>query len=598
MGLTVDELSILLTLKDGTGKGVKSAQASLDSLGGSLKSLGAPLLAVGAGFAAVGAASINMAMDAVESENLFEVAMGGMADSARDWSEELRTNLGLNAFEVRKSVSTFNQMLSSMGLTETAAFDMSKGLTQLSFDMASFFNLAPDIAFQKLQAGITGEVEPLKRLGIIVNETTIKNTALDHGLIQLGDTMTEQQKIQARYIAIMEQTANAQGDLARTMDSPTNRLRILKEQVKEVGIEIGISLLPAFNILLDTVQPIVEALSGMSDEQRRMVAIAILGGTAVGALGLAMVSLGIALQAVAPLIAAFGVITSAGIIGPMLALVAVVGTGVLALQLLSLHYEQSIGDTITDVTDGALLMFENLLVGLDTMVVGTQALLITFATLFQVSFEKILILELKWLDFLAINMAKGMNGMIDVVEDGINKIISAWNAMAGIIGFDPADKVSIARVGEEGLFGDQIDAAQNRIDTILSDQDAALTRLAEGGNLLQDFFDLSGISDLAGDMKDKVTGALSQLLPEIGDLSIQMPDISGVDLGGIPQISPETLPTTEVPENVTVSIGTINNIIKPQTVDESNIEKLMKKMDRMTLDQITSETGFHVGGGV
>ena len=102
-----------------------------------------------------------MAMDAVESENLFEVAMGSMAGDARKWSEETSKALGLNAYNVRKNVATYNSMLTSMGLTAQESLKISEGLTQLSYDMASFYNLKPEDAFEKLKSGISGEAEPL-----------------------------------------------------------------------------------------------------------------------------------------------------------------------------------------------------------------------------------------------------------------------------------------------------------------------------------------------------------------------------------------------------------------------------------------------------
>ena len=84
-----------------------------------------------------------------------------MAGEARKWSEETSKALGLNAYNVRKNVSTYNSMLTSMGLTSNESLKMSQGLTQLSYDMASFYNLQPEEAFDKLKAGIAGESEPL-----------------------------------------------------------------------------------------------------------------------------------------------------------------------------------------------------------------------------------------------------------------------------------------------------------------------------------------------------------------------------------------------------------------------------------------------------
>lgn len=225
---------------------------------GSRLTVGLTLPIVGAGVAAA-----KMAMDAIESENLFEVAMGGMADAARKWSEELRQQLGLNAYEVRKNVGTFDVMLKSMGMAEDAAFDMSKSLTLLAYDMASFYNLRPEEAFEKLQAGITGEIEPLKRLGIVVNESTVQTYAYTHGIAAQGAQLTEQQKILARYGVIMEQTKAAQGDLARTIDSPVNQFRILSETLKQTAIDLGMALMPAVQAIIPHLQNMVERISGL-----------------------------------------------------------------------------------------------------------------------------------------------------------------------------------------------------------------------------------------------------------------------------------------------------------------------------------------------
>jgi hypothetical protein len=126
---------------------------------------------------AAGTAATKMAMEAVESENLFEVSMGNMAGAAREWSEQLRKELGLNAYDLRKNVGTFDAMLTSMGLSEKQAYDFSTSLTKLSYDMASFYNLKPEEAFDKIKSGISGEAEPLKALGILVNDNTIKTYA-------------------------------------------------------------------------------------------------------------------------------------------------------------------------------------------------------------------------------------------------------------------------------------------------------------------------------------------------------------------------------------------------------------------------------------
>jgi hypothetical protein len=203
-------------------------------------------LAITAAIAAIGITSIKMASDVEESENLFEVSMGAMADSSRVFSERVSDALGLFAPDLRKMIGTFNVMLKSIGLNESATVGMSQALSVLANDMASFFNLDPDVAFQKLQAGITGEVEPLKRLGILVSENTVKMFAYKN---QIGDitqkngkltgSLTEQEKVFARFGVIMESTRLAQGDLARTLPALANRFREFKNTIKDVAVSLG-----------------------------------------------------------------------------------------------------------------------------------------------------------------------------------------------------------------------------------------------------------------------------------------------------------------------------------------------------------------------
>jgi hypothetical protein len=261
-------------------KGLKEAEAATkktaDSIKSKLTKTGESMAKVGKGLTVgltlpilgVGTAITKMAMDAEESENLFEVSMGNMAEAGRAWSEDLREQLGLNEYETRKMLATFNVMLDSMGLGTQEAYDMSAGLSQLAYDMASFYNLDPADAFQKLQAGISGEAEPLKRLGILINETTIQAVAYEHGIAAVGDQLTETQKVQARYLAIMEQTNKVHGDAERTQFSATNQLRRLKEELKQAGIEFGQVLIPVLQEGIKVLRSITGWLADLSDKQR------------------------------------------------------------------------------------------------------------------------------------------------------------------------------------------------------------------------------------------------------------------------------------------------------------------------------------------
>jgi hypothetical protein len=242
----------------------KSASKAQDFLKGFAK--GAVITGValvGRKMVQVGNEALAMANDVVESEQLFEVSMGRMADKARSWSDKISGELGLNPYDLRKNVGMLNVMFDSMGLGEQEAYDMATSLTELANDMASFYNLDTEEAFTKLRAGITGETEPLKRLGILVDEQTVAQYALKSGISKTGKELTQQQKLQARYGAIMEQTMKAQGDLARTMDSPTNQLRRLNAEFDMAKIALGQALQPALIAVLPHVTNFATGLTRM-----------------------------------------------------------------------------------------------------------------------------------------------------------------------------------------------------------------------------------------------------------------------------------------------------------------------------------------------
>lgn len=306
---TTEELKTKSSAWYTLSESMDKAGAKMKAVGDKISSAGKTLsTAVTLPLLGIGTAATKMAMDAVESENLFEVAMGGVADDARKWSEETSKALGLNAYNVRNNMATYNSMLTSMGLATDESLQMSEGLTQLSYDMASFYNLNPEEAFNKLKSGISGEAEPLKALGILVNDTTVKTYAYTHGIAKQGEQLTEAQKVQARYGAIMEATKNAQGDLARTMDSPTNKIRAMKEQAQQIGIQFGQILIPILEKLIATIKPLMDRFQGLSKEQQEMIVKIALIAAAVGPV---LLVVGKLISVVGTLTTTFGAISGA-----------------------------------------------------------------------------------------------------------------------------------------------------------------------------------------------------------------------------------------------------------------------------------------------
>lgn len=248
-------------------KNIKKASRQMQEFGQKMTAAGkAMTAAITAPIVGIATAAIKMASEVVESEQLFTVSMDRMAEAARRWSDQVSDAMGINEYEIRKNVGTFNVMLKSMGLGEQAAYDMSKSLTQLAYDIASFYNLSTESAFDKIQSAIVGMPRPLQELGIVVNDAAVKTWALTNGIIQQGEEMSEAQEVAARFAVIMERTTAAQGDLARTLDSPANKMRILKSQIEETAIELGHALLPTFNKLLDIGKKVVDFARGLVEK--------------------------------------------------------------------------------------------------------------------------------------------------------------------------------------------------------------------------------------------------------------------------------------------------------------------------------------------
>jgi hypothetical protein len=292
---------------------IKKAKADANSFEGAilrnegkLKRFGLALGVAGAAITAVNVKLITMAASAEESENLFEVSMGKMADSARRWSNELSDSLGLNEFEIRRTVGTLNVMIKSMGLSEKTAYNMSTSLVQLSQDMSSFYNLSPEAAFDKIQSGLVGMSRPLQELGILVNETTVKEWALTNGLIKQGQELTEQQKVLGRYAVMMEATSAAQGDLARTMDSTTNQYRRMTAGISELGVKLGTSLLPLTNIFLALMNNLIGAVTDFVDKFPALTQAVVVGVAVFGALLVPLGTLLVLLPGIASAAVAMG----------------------------------------------------------------------------------------------------------------------------------------------------------------------------------------------------------------------------------------------------------------------------------------------------
>lgn len=193
---------------------------------------------------------IKLAMDVVESDQLYEESLGRWADATRAWADEMQRALGVNAFEVRKQVGLWYTMTKSMGLTEEQALSMSKNLVQLKYDLASFYNLADERAETIIRGMISGETEPAKQIGVLLTEEMAKRALVTEGIIQEGQAVDSTTLMYGRYLALLSQTSTAHGDMARTIDSPANQLRVMQAALRGASLEMGQAFLPVLQAVI------------------------------------------------------------------------------------------------------------------------------------------------------------------------------------------------------------------------------------------------------------------------------------------------------------------------------------------------------------
>lgn len=195
-----------------------------------------------------------------EDLNLFTVALGQYAAEAQNYAEKASDVMGIDPAQWLRNQGVFNTLLTGFGDTAERAQLMSQNLTQLGYDISSFFNISIEDAMQKLQSGISGELEPLRRLGYDLSQARLEQTALNLGIKESVANMTQAEKAELRYYAIMTQVTTAQGDMARTLEAPANQLRILQAQLTQAARAIGNIFIPALNAILPYAIAVVQVI--------------------------------------------------------------------------------------------------------------------------------------------------------------------------------------------------------------------------------------------------------------------------------------------------------------------------------------------------
>ena len=199
----------------------------------------------------------------IENVNLFTVSMGKYADEAMDYAEKVQDAMGIDMSEFIRNQGIFMNMASGFGVAEDKAYKMSKGLTELAYDISSFYNVDVDTAFQRLQSGIAGEIEPVRRWGIALDQASMQEWMLKKGIDAKVNSLNQADKAMIRYNMMVEAMAGngAIGDFARTLITPANAIRILQQQITQLSRAIGSLFIPILITVVPYVQAFVKVLT-------------------------------------------------------------------------------------------------------------------------------------------------------------------------------------------------------------------------------------------------------------------------------------------------------------------------------------------------
>jgi hypothetical protein len=257
-------------------------QKKFEGFGQKLQGIGMRLSgAITLPLVAFGIKAVKTASDAAELQSAFNTTFGQMATGMNKWAEATGNALGRSTREIQQAANTFGIFFNT-AVPPAKAAAMSRTFAVLAQDLASFFNTDTATAIEKLRAGLAGEAEPLRAFGVFLSDAAVKAKGLELGLIGVGETMTEQEKILARYHLILEGTTKAQGDVARTSGSSANQMRAFGAAIEELQQEAGERLLPMFTRLVTALARLVAQFNELPRPAQNAIAATAAFAAAIG----------------------------------------------------------------------------------------------------------------------------------------------------------------------------------------------------------------------------------------------------------------------------------------------------------------------------
>lgn len=267
--MAADGSVIIDTRMDTTGvqNGVSAIKQSFNGLGSAVKKIG---LLIGGAFAVgklvqFGKECVELGSDLAEVQNVVDVTFTTMSDKVNEFAKNAMTSAGLSETMAKRYVGTFGAMSKSFGFSEAQAYDMSTALTQLTGDVASFYNISQDLAYIKLKSVFTGETETLKDLGVVMTQSALDQYALANGYGKTTSEMTEQEKVALRLAFVQKQLSAASGDFIRTSDSWANQVRVMQLQLQSLKATVGQGLINIFTPVLKVINVLLGKLATLAN---------------------------------------------------------------------------------------------------------------------------------------------------------------------------------------------------------------------------------------------------------------------------------------------------------------------------------------------
>ena len=392
--------------------------------------------------------SANLGSDYEENLNKIDVAFGESGEAVKEWASNVREQFGLSKVQATQAVSSFGALGKGIGLTEEQASEMSMTLAGLSADLGSYFNVGTDESSKALEGIFTGESEALKKFGVVMTDTNLKQFAEDQGLV--WSELDQTQKTMVRYQYVLEKTRDAQGDFARTNDGTANSTKIFKASIQDLGTAIGTQLLPIITPVIQKVANFVSKLADLPEPVQKIITVI---GLVVAGVGPLLLIIGSLASAIGTLMTVIPMVTTAlaGVSAPILPIVAGIGLLIGAGVFLLKHWDDvkyyagvlkdwvvekwtalkdGVVNTVTDLVNKVKYYWEALKLGLTIIITAIK-------TTISNTWESIKSAVANVVNTISTTVSNVFNGLKNTASNIFNGIkstaVSVWNGIKDAI---------------------------------------------------------------------------------------------------------------------------------------------------------------------